>query len=209
MKRGWEDFKKHFPWQEMTIGFLIPKAIFFIGIGWNMLYPSAVVATGWCLAVFWVSYMRHRAVNIFAVLAVIVIVVRIVVVLASKSPVLYMYAQALDSASYGVAFLGSLFFPRSLIQLFAEASSVTIPEAVRGSVYYVKGWRIVTSVWGMVYMILAVLLVLLRSVSMKAAALIDIIASWPTLVVLIAFTVLFPRWYWSRTVAGASAALGR
>ncbi len=209
MKRGWEDFKRHFPWQEMTVGFLIPKAIFFIGIGWNMLYPSAVVATAWCLGVFWVSYRRSRAVNVFAILAVIVIVARIIVVLASRNPVLYMYAQAIDSASYGVAFLGSLFFPRPLIQLFAEASSVAIPEVVRESVYYVRAWRIVTSVWGVVYMILAVLLVLMRSVSMKAAAMIDIIASWPTLIVLIAFTVVFPRWYWERTVPDAMVALRR
>lgn len=41
IKNGWNDFKKNFPWKSMTIGFLIPKGMLFIGISLNALFAGA------------------------------------------------------------------------------------------------------------------------------------------------------------------------
>lgn len=198
MNRSWEDFKKSFPWKAMTVGFLIPKAVLFIGISRGMLPAGAIAAMIWSLAVCWLALARDRKVNIFAVFAVIMILARVIVILASKSPSLYLFAQALESALYAAAFFASLAFPRSIIQMFAEESGIHIPEKVRTSGYYRKAWQIVTCVWAGVYLFVAVLLAMLKMASLKSVAAIDMLSSWPITIILIAFTVIFPRRYWTK-----------
>ena len=198
MNRSWEDFKKAFPWKEMTVGFLIPKAIIFLGITWHKLIASAILAMAWSLAVCAITYIRNRKTNIFAVFAVIMILARVIVITVSKSPALYLFAQGVESGLYAAAFFVSLAFPRSIIQMFAEESGVRIPDNIRASAYYHKAWQIVTSVWATVYLFTAVLLVILKLASLKSVSIIDMLASWPITAGLIAFTVIFPRWYWTR-----------
>ncbi|MFH1190221.1 MAG: hypothetical protein V1682_05975 [Candidatus Omnitrophota bacterium] len=200
MSSGWNDFKKHFPWKAMTVGFLIPKGMLFLGISMDLLFPGALLAVLWCIAVSVAAYLNGRGYNIFVFFALAMIFLRVVVILASRSPALYLLAQALDSALYGLIFLISLLFPRSLIQLLAEASGAAIPDTIRNSPYYVKAWRIVTVVWGVTFILLAVILAVLKMGSLKSVVVVDILASWPPTVVLVAFTVLFPRWYWKRTI---------
>ncbi|MBU0606187.1 MAG: hypothetical protein KKH77_07865 [Candidatus Omnitrophica bacterium] len=203
MGSNWSDLRKQVPWKAMIFGFLIPKGILFLGVSLNMLFTGAILATLWCLAVSAVAYMKERKLNIFALFALAMIFLRVVVILASKSPALYLLAQALDSALYGLIFLASLLFPRSIIQLLAEASGAIIPEAIRKSPYYEKAWRIITGVWAGTFIFLAVILAALKMSSLKSVVVVDMLASWPLTISLIAFTVLFPKWYWKRTVAVA------
>jgi intracellular septation protein A len=197
LSKSWEDFKKTFPWKDMTVGFLVPKAILFIGISWHMIFAGAAVAMAWSLAVCAITFIRARKVNIFAVCAVVLILARVVVILVSKSPALYLFAQALECALYAAAFFISLVFPRSIIQMFAEESGVRIPEKIRVSTYYRKAWQIITAVWAGTYLCVAVGLVLLKLGSLKSVAVIDMLASWPITAILVAFTVIFPRRYWT------------
>ena len=126
------------------------------------------------------------------------------VVLASKSPKLYLVAQALDYGLSGIFCFLSLLFPRSLVQLFAEESGIRMPEVIRSSPYYVKAWRIITVAWGGVFMIIAAMLVMLNMGNLGSVAIVDMVAGWASMIILIAFTVIFPRWYWTRKI-GASA----
>ncbi len=196
MRDSWNDFRKSFPWKAMTIGFLIPKGMLFIGISLNMLFPGAVLAVIWCLIVYVNGAISGSKVNIFMVLALVMILLRVAVILASESPSLYLIAQALDSAVYAAIFFVSLLLPRSIIQIFAEASGIVIPDAIHRSLYYNKAWKIVTAVWAAAYMLVAIILAILKMGSMKSVAIVDMLSSWPLMIVLIAFTVIFPRWYW-------------
>lgn len=200
LSKSWEDFKKVFPWKAMAVGFLIPKIIFLIGIGRGQLFGGAIIAISWCLVVFAVTHLRDRKINIFAALAVIMILARIVVVLASKSPAMYLMIQAIDAAACALALFVSLIFPRSLIQLFAEESGIVMPDMVRNSPYYDKAWRIITAVWGGVFMLVALMLITLKLSNLGSAAIVDILSGWLPTMVLIAFTVIFPRWYWTRNI---------
>jgi len=203
IERSWEDFKKNFPWKAMTIGFLVPKVMLFAGISLKMLFVGALSATLWCVGVFSYSAIREKKANIFAAVAFVMIFMRVAVILVSKSPELYMIAQAADSSVYSIAFLASLLFPKSIIQLFAEETVVTLPESIRASGYYKKAWDIVSAVWGAVFALVAVALTAARFIDMRAAVVVDMVSSWPPMVFLIAFTVIFPRWYWTRMVGEA------
>ena len=184
----------------MVVGFLIPKTIFFIGIYRNMLFTGAVLAVAWCLTAFFVTQVRARRINIFAAFTVVMILIRVIVVLASKSPTLYLITQSIDYALCGMIFFVSLLFPRSVIQLFAEASGARMPDIIRNSPYYGRAWRIVTAVWGAVFMFVAVILAILKMGNLSSVAMLDMLAGWPVTVTLIIFTVIFPRWYWTRNI---------
>jgi hypothetical protein len=205
MGKVWEDFRGNLPWKDLLLGFLAPKAMLFAGISAHRVFIGAVAAAVWSIAVFWMTLARSKRVNVFAVLAMIAIVARVAVILASRSPVLYIYAQAIESGLYGSVFMLSLLLPRSLIQLFAEGSGVKIPERVKSSAYYRMAWQVITATWGLAYLATAAVLVTFRMVSLKWAAAIDILSNWPVTIGLILFTVTFPRWYWTRKLGDIEA----
>ncbi|MBU1869530.1 MAG: hypothetical protein KJ818_03570, partial [Candidatus Omnitrophica bacterium] len=188
--------KKNFPWKDLFLGFVVPKVILFIGISRNLTFVGGSLAFFWCLIVFLAGYRQGRKINVFAVIAVLMILARVIIVIAKNNPILYLYVMSLDNLFYGVVFLISCFFRRSLIQVFAEASGANIPEEIRKSPYYSKAWRIVTAAWGIVYFATAVILALLKLSNVKFVAGIDMLTGWPTMIALIFFTIQFPKWYW-------------
>ena len=201
----WKAFKNNFPAMDVIIGFIIPKAIFFIGLINGAPFLGGVIGLAWCLVIFLINYMRGRKINVFAVLAVIMIVVRIAIFTTKNNPRLYLFVQAVDNIIYAAIFLGSLFFKRSLIQFFAESSGAKFSERIRRTPYYARAWKIVTSAWGVTYVLTAFILILLKLNSMQAVGLIDLLSGWPVSTVLFIFSIQFPKWYWRKNYAKIEA----
>ncbi len=189
----------------MFLGFLIPKVFFLYGVRHGAPFLWGAIAVAWCMGVFYLAQMRTHKVNSFALFAVIMIMARIIVVIAGKNPRMYLYVLALDNLIMGVIFMASLLFKRSLMQLFADSASAQMPQEILCSVYYAKAWRIVTFVWAIVYILFALALVLLKACNLKIVGLIDMLASWPLMVVLFLFTLKFPAWYWKNNYAKIKA----
>lgn len=194
----WKSFKENFPWKDMLLGFLIPKVIFLYGFRHGTPFLWGAIALVWCVGIFYFHQVRTHKANFFAVFAVIMILARIIVVIAAKNPKLYLFVLALDNLIVGIIFMSSLLFKRSLMQMFADSASAQIPQEILRSTYYGKAWRIVTFVWAAVYIIFAIALVLLKACNLKIVGLIDMLASWPLMVVLFIFTLKFPAWYWKK-----------
>ena len=192
----WQVFKHNFPWKDVIVGFLIPKVIFLYGLNRKLPFFWGGIAIAWCIAVFFIGRARTHKTNIFAVLALALILVRIFVVIAQRDPRMYLVLVALDEFIFGVIFLFSLFFRRSIIEVFADASGVKAPEEIKRSKYYSEAWRIVTAVWGVAYLLFGMVLVLLNVNDLKIVGKIDMFAWLPLLVILFIFTIVFPRWYW-------------
>ncbi|MDO8662902.1 MAG: VC0807 family protein [Candidatus Omnitrophota bacterium] len=192
----WQVFRHNFPWKDVIVGFLIPKVIFLYGLNQKMPFLWGGIAVAWCVVVFLIGQARTHKTNIFAILALVLILVRIVVVIAQRDPRTYLFLVALDEFIFGVIFLVSLFFSRSIIEIFADVVGVRAPEKIIRSKYYSKAWRIVTAVWGVTYLLFALLLVLLNVNDLKIVGKIDMFAWLPVLVVLFIFTIVFPQWYW-------------
>ncbi|MDD5465026.1 MAG: hypothetical protein PHP73_01610 [Candidatus Omnitrophica bacterium] len=197
----WKSFKEKFPWRDMFLGFLIPKMFFLYGARHGMAFLWGAIAIAWCGAVFYLTQVKTRKVNFFAVFAVIMILARIVVVVAEKNPRMYLYVLALDNLTVGVIFMASLLFKRSLMQMFADSAGARIPQEILRSMYYGKAWRIVTFVWAAVYILFALALVLLKARNLKIVGLIDMFAGWPLMIILFLFTLKFPAWYWKNNYA--------
>ena len=197
----WKSFKEKFPWKDMFLGFLIPKMFFLYGARHGLPFFWGAIALAWCAGVFYLHQVRTHKANFFAVFAVIMIVARIIVVIAGKSPRMYLYVLALDNFVVGVVFMASLLFKRSLMQMFADSAGAQIPREILASAYYAKAWRIVTFVWAIVFILFALALVLLKACNLRIVGLVDMLASWPLMVVLFIFTLQFPAWYWKNNYA--------
>ena len=197
----WKTFKEKFPWKDMFLGFLIPKVFFLYGARHGMPFLWGAIAVVWCVGVFYLAQVRTHKVNFFAIFGVIMILARIIVVIAEKDPRMYLYVLALDNLIVGVIFMASLLFKRSLMQMFADSVIAQMPQEILRSVYYGKAWRIVTFVWAIVYILFALALVLLKACNLKIVGLIDMLASWPLMVILFLFTLKFPAWYWKNNYA--------
>jgi len=196
----WESLLKSFPWKDMTLGFLIPKMIFLYGLSRKMPFFWGGIALTWCAVIFFMGHVKTRKVNIFAILGVVMILIRIIVVIAQRDPRIYLFLLAMDNIIIGVICIVSLFFRRSIMQLFAESMDTRVPEKIKQSVYYSMAWRIVTAVWGLVYVLFSLALVLLKANNLKIVGTIDMLASWPLMIVLFIFSIQFPKWYWKKYV---------
>jgi hypothetical protein len=192
----WKSLKENFPWKDMFLGFLVPKVVFLYGAHYGMPFLWAGIAVAWCFGVFYIHQVRTRKVNFFAIFAVVMILARIVVVLASKNPKMYLYVLAIDNLVVGVIFMVSLLFRRSLMEIFADSIGAQIPQEIASSAYYGRAWKIVTFVWAITYILFALALVLLKACNLKVVGLIDMLASWPLVIALFIFTLKFPSWYW-------------
>ena len=201
----WKSFKENFPWKDMFLGFLIPKVFFLYGVRHGMPFLWGSIAVAWCVGVFYLHQVRTHKMNFFAIFAVIMIMARIIVVLAEKNPMMYLYVLALDNLILGAVFMTSLLFKRSLMQMFADSVSAQMPQEILRSAYYGKAWRIVTFVWAIVYILYALVLVLLKASNLKIVGLIDMLASWPLMIILFLFTLKFPAWYWKNNYAKIKA----
>jgi len=194
----WESIKKDFPWRSFILGLLIPKMIFYICWHYQMIKIGAIVSLLWCVTYFVIDYLKIRKIEWFALLGMAMILIRITSILARHSPALYLIVEAIDNALIGIIFLGSLLFPRPLIQVFVDKADVKIPDVLRKSPYYRKAWMIVTAAWGLANVVLAVILLCLRMKNPEAAKAFDAFSGWPTTILLMVFTFKFPRWYFAR-----------
>jgi hypothetical protein len=96
------------------------------------------------------------------------------------------------------AFLGSLFFKRSLLQVIVEQSYLrNLPEKVRMSAKYKRTLLLLSIAWGVLSISqAAVRIILLNSVSISSYYTISTLYGNISTPALIAISIAFPRWYW-------------
>ena len=191
-------FIRSFPWKDVFIGFLIPKGIFLYGMKTQLPFVWAGIAILWCVTVFLIGQVKTHKANIFAVLSLLLILVRIVVVTTQKNPRVYLVLVALDEIIFGLIFAVTLLLKHSAMELLVKATGIQVPDEIRHSGYYSRCWRIVTAVWAAGYLLFALVLVSLKAVSLKIVGRIDMFGWLPLLALLIMFTIWFPPRYWRK-----------
>lgn len=198
-KQWFEIFKENFPWKDFMLGLLIPKLIFYTFLHYGNITAGTIVALIWCVGVIVYDYIRSKKIGWFAIIAAILILIRLYAILRKDDPTSYLISDALDNMLFGLVFLISLLFPRSLMQVFVEAGDYSrIPERIVKSPYYKKAWIIVTAVWGVVQIIEAIFVYIFIFHNLRVSQFIDIISGWPTWLLLFAFSFWFPQWYWRK-----------
>jgi Na+-transporting NADH:ubiquinone oxidoreductase subunit NqrB len=104
----------------------------------------------------------------------------------------------IDNAVVAVLFLGSLLTRTPLILAMLDRDTLEmIPEKIRKSPYYPKAWRLVTWLWGLLYVAQIFVLAFLFYHHVPGAEAVDYILGWPIVAVFLVLSVMLPRWYWT------------
>ena len=197
----WQAMRHHFPYRQFILGAIIPSLIFYVYRRFEQPVMGAFLAGGWGLGVVLIGYLRSRKFHVFAGLATTLAVVELLTTAATRSPTWYLASAAIESTLIGVIFLGSLLSTRPILQRLAEESvgKERFSEDLRKSAGYQAAWRILTAVWGAVYVGKAVLLLLLQGhLPLEAFLIVRTLVGWPVLALLFTLSFWFPRWYWNR-----------
>jgi len=199
----WETFRNSVSWRDITLGLVIPKLIFYISMNKPWLTTGAAVSIAWCIGVFAVQYLRAKKVNLWAIIGLGMILIQMIPVIVKNNPDMNFIASALDTILLGLIFLASILVRKPLIQIFAEQTGIRkhLPSALLMSPLYTRAWEIITAVWALTYILESLTLLLLVVHQSGAVVAFDIFSGWPTMVLLLYFTIRFPKWYWRRLIS--------
>ena len=201
----WQIFGANFPYRQLILGALVPITIFYSLHRFNRPLAGALLAIGWGMGLLFINYWRFRRVELFAGLAIPIILIELIGTLVTRNPDFYLASAAIESVLWGILFFGSLLLSRPLIQIFAELlnpglgsqeflSRNTIPEQL-----YRSDWLILTAIWGVVYLLRAIILILSQlRLPLETFLVIKTATGLPVMVALLAFSYRFPGWYWER-----------
>ena len=200
-------FIRHFPRRDFVVGGLIPLLLFTALSRQGQPLAGILVAGSWGLGLTLFDWWRTRRVQGFAVLAVIFAAIQLVTTLITRNPGFFLFAGVINAAVEELVYFASLLFPRSLIQIAAEAMGATagIPEELRNSPAYPAAWQRLTAIWGAVTLAKGLGLALARDLlPLEASLLLGLLLGWPLQIALLAFSFWFPGWYWSRQRTGTA-----
>jgi hypothetical protein len=108
----------------------------------------------------------------------------------------------MDNAAVAVLFLASLLTKTPLILAMLDRKSLeSIPDKIRKSSYYLRGWRMVTWLWGILYVGQTLVLLYLFSHHVPGAEIVDYLLGWPIVSVCLVLSVMLPRWYWTKNMS--------
>jgi len=193
----WEILRR-FPWKDLTLGLIIPRLIFAIARSHTLIIPGAFLSISWCLGLLTINYLRARKINLFAIFALIMVLVQTEGSLIRNDPSAHLVLKASGYILLGIIFFCSLLWSRSFIEIFVDKAGATFPEHIKTSPYYAKAWRKLTFIWGFLCLIGAAILIFLKLNNPDAAIKFDTIIGWPAITLLFIFSAEFPRWYWKK-----------
>lgn len=195
--------KQNFPLRQFIVGAVIPILIFYICYRLDRSLSGALLAIGWEVGVLLITNLIFRHINLFAALAIPFTLIELIVTVVTLNPDYYLASEAIEHVLWGLIYLGSLLFSRPLILIFAEAM-VAAPKSKEMDGFgdiglYRSSWIILTAIWGIVYIIASVLLLLSQFLlPLETFLIIRTILGTPLLVVMLGFSFWFPDWYWRR-----------
>ena len=195
----------NFPWRQLFFGFLVPVAIFYLLHRFGQPLTGALLAIGWGIGLVVIKYVSSRKIELFPALAIPVVLIELIGTIITRNPDFYLASSAIESALWGLLFLGSLFLTRPIIQIFAEllnpglGSQEFLNQFKMNLQLYQSAWKILTAIWAVVYFLKASILILLQlKLPLEAFLVVRIAFGLPVLVTMLIFSYRFPRWYWTR-----------
>ena len=200
----WYLMRQNFPWRQFITGALIPIVIFYIFYRFGKPLTGALLAAGWGVGVAAITHLLFKKINLFAALSVPFTLIELVGTIVTLNPKFYLATSAIEHTLWGLIYLGSLLFSRPLILIFAEAMGAT-PKSKESielgcAKLYRSAWAILTGIWGIVYLIAAILLIASQIwLPLESFLIIRTAFGIPKIALLLTFSFWFPGWYWNRS----------
>jgi len=186
--------------KDFIISAIVPIIIFSSFDKFGMTLKGIILSGAWSIGVVILNFVKERKLNALAVMGAAFSAIGVVGTIISNDPSFYLIAPIIQDILLAIIFLGSLFFRRSLIQIIVEQSYLrNVSEDFKKQQKYTAAWRIITVSWGILNISQAIVrTILLFTVSMSSYYAISTIYCNVSTPALIAFSILFPRWYWKK-----------
>jgi len=201
----WQILGPHFPYQQFVLGALVPITLYYAFQRFDQALMGAFLAAGWALGMLVITYWRERYIDLFAGLATPLVLIELIGTLITQNPDFYLAAAAITNVLWGLIYLGTIFLPRPLIQIFAELLNPELgteefrQQQALSAKLYRSTWQIITAVWGVVELLKAVILIFAQlRLPLEAFLSLRTILGIPVMVGMIVFSMRFPGWYWER-----------
>lgn len=198
------------PWRQLVLGALVPVTIFYVFHRFGHPLTGALFAITWSIGLLIIKYWNSRSIDLFPALAIPIILIELFGTLIIRNPDFYLAAAAIDNVLWGLGFLMSLVLTRPLIQIFAEilnpglGSQEFLDNFEMPVRLYRSAWKILTLVWGIIYLLKAMILILSQlKLPLEAFLIVRTASGLPVLIAMLFFSYRFPGWYWER--AGAKS----
>ena len=196
-----------FPYRQFILGAVVPISFFYTMHRFNRPLAGALLAIGWSLCLLAMNYWRLRRIELFAGLAIPIVVIESIGTLVTRNPAFYLASAAIENTLWGLLFLGSMLLPRPLIQIFAEMLNPGLGSQEFFNQYklppqlYRSAWQILTAAWAGVNLSKAMILIFSQlNLSLEAFLVVRTAVGIPVLVLMLVFSYRFPRWYWERAL---------
>jgi len=187
--------------KDFVVSAIIPIIIFSVFDKMEMTLNGIILSGVWSIGVVLINFIKEHKINALAVMGASFAGVGVIGTVISKNPTFYLVSPIIKDILIALIFFGSLFLKRSLIQIIVEQSYLkNVSEDFKKQPKYKAAWRIVTIAWGILNISQAGFrTVLLYSVSMSAYYATSTVYDNISTPLLLAFSILFPKWYWKKT----------
>jgi hypothetical protein len=140
--------------------------------------------------------------HVLSVFPVITLIVTVTIVagryLARLHPA-FTLIPSLDATIIGLMFVGSMLRPRPFVMKLIDKKTIERTEAKFGkSKYFYKAWFDINIIWGMFYIIQGMIISYLMIMNVEAGNIMNLLFSWPSVLVLLYISVDYPRRYWEK-----------
>lgn len=190
------------PWKGFVFGLFLPLIVMQIGGALHKDILGVVVALGLCTVFFVVDSWRTKQLSVFPLMTFFMTATQFAAGMYAYRHAEWKMASTvvplIDNAAVAVLFLGSLLTRTPLILAMLDRDTLeVIPEKIRQSSYYLKAWRLVTWLWGLLYVVQVFILAILFYHHLPGAEAVDYLLGWPIVAVFLVLSVMLPRWYWT------------
>jgi intracellular septation protein A len=186
--------------KDFVISAIIPVIIFSVFDKYNMTFIGIILSGVWSIGVVLINFIKEHKVNALATMSAVFSGIGIIGTIISKNPSFYFVSPIIQDILIALTFFGSLFCKKTLIQIIVEQSYLkNVSEEFKKQPKYKSAWRIITIAWGILNISQAMLrIILLDTVSMSSYYAISTIYGNISGPILLAFSIMFPKWYWKR-----------
>jgi len=135
----------------------------------------------------------------FAIITFLMTLTQFIAQFLESTYPIFTLIPSIDNTIVGLIFIGSMLRPRPFIMSLIGSKTIKRTEAQFGkSKYFFKAWFDINIVWGIFYVLQGIFISYAMVLNMDIGKLLDFLLGWPAVMVLLYFSVDYPRWYWSK-----------
>jgi hypothetical protein len=194
------------PWKGFIYGLFIPLMIMHIFEHFQYQLIGIAIAVAVCVIFFVIDITLTKWPCIFPLITTFMVITQYAAGVHAayhpQSALAMSLVPGVDNGLVGLFFLGSLFTKTPLILFLLDKETVErMPVKIKKTPYYLKAWSYITLTWGIAFIIESLLLTTLHIIHSPYEKFLNFVFSWPLVLVLLFFSVMFPSWYWTKNAA--------